>query len=738
MKRYTYMLEGLHCANCAGKIGAALRELDEVSAADVLIPDFKLVMEAEELPDWVRRIQEIVDHIEGGVTVVPEDHHHHEAHSEACTDACCDGSCCEAEAEGPETEKKIRLDLLRGLPHNRRFLVCLAGAILVIPLLFLELTANQLRLAALPAALVLGLPLAIEAVRRIRKGIFLDENLLMLLACVGAFAAGETLEGLAVLLFYQIGELCQELATAGAKRSLHAVRDLRPKRARLIEEDGCVELVEPEAVPVGALLEVHPGEVVPIDGQVCETDALVSLQNLTGESEPRPYAVGETLSSGALVLERSIRLRTDREADESTLTKLVRLAETSALRKAPTERFLTSFAKIYTPVVVALAALTAFLPPLLFSADWQYWLHQGLLFLVLSCPCALVLSIPLTYMAGMGRGARAGVLVKGGLALDALAKTEILALDKTGTLTTGELKLDEIILAVPPEEPGGEGVLHERFLRYAASLEQESSHPLAKALLEAAAAEGIKLEPAGPIRIKEMLGKGVRGMVRGEEWTLGRPELYAPDLLSYTQHMEKTTLVLCCENKAYALFVFSDQMRPEAPEVIQYLIKQGIEPVMLSGDKRAVVAALSEKLNISGWESQLLPEQKVMILDRLLERSAHVGFVGDGVNDAPSLARATVGIAMGQHGAEAALESADVVLMQDNLKSLGFAFRLAYRTRKVAWQNLVLSLGTKVVILVLGFIWLLPLWVAVFGDVGIALLAVLHAMHLLHKKESHI
>lgn len=586
------------------------------------------------------------------------------------------------------------------------------------------------------AYLPVGFGVMHEAVEEAMKGDVFSEFMLMSVACVGAFAIGEYPEAVAVMWLYCIGEALQDRAVHKARNSISSLAHYRPEQARLVRwngENNAMEqvLVKPEMVNVGDVIEVLPGERVPLDGVLLlpdgERDALVNFDTaaLTGESMPRQVGMEGEVLAGMIALERAASLRVTRPQSESALTRILKMVEEATERKAPTELFIRRFARIYTPIVILLAVLTVVLPwaYTLISPSFNYhfsaWLHRALVFLVISCPCALVISVPLSYFAGIGRASRMGVLFKGGNSLDALTGVDAVVFDKTGTLTTGAFGVQQT-LHLSPEE-----------LQTVVAMERSSTHPIAKAIVKVYG-DGEK------INAENMPGLGLRAEIAGETWLAGTLRLLEKQGVSYPEELQTIpdTIVACAKNGRFiGCILLSDTLKPDAADAISMLRKVGITHVeMLSGDKQALVDKVADELKLEQALGDLLPQHKAERIETLQKQGRKVAFVGDGINDAPVLALSNVGIAMGGAGADMAIETADVVLQTDQPSRLAQALRLARKTRTIVWQNIAFAIGVKVVVMVLGLMGIATLWEAVFADSGVALLAVVNAMRIMRGK----
>ena len=561
-----------------------------------------------------------------------------------------------------------------------------------------------------------------KAVRNIAHGQVFDENFLMALATVGAFFTAEYGEGVAVMLFYQIGELFQSYAVGKSRRSIAALMDIRPDSAT-VERDGVEETVDPDEVAVGETIVVKPGERIPLDGVVISGSAAVDTAALTGESAPRDAAEGDEVISGCVDLTGVLRVRVSKPYGESTVSRILDMVENASEKKARHENFITRFARWYTPSMVIAAVLLAVIPPL-FVGGWAEWIHRALIFLVISCPCALVISIPLSFFGGIGGASKRGILVKGSNYLEALADVDTLVFDKTGTLTRGVFS----VAAVHPQELGE----HE-LLELAALAEHFSNHPISRSLKEAYDNE---IDPARVKDVQELPGRGVRAEVDGHDVAVGNGRLMDDLGVSWHDcHLPGASVHVAVDGKYAGHIVISDAPKPGAKETISALKGLGVARcVMLTGDTEQVGSAVARELGLDEVHCQLLPADKVARVEQMLAGRGGKGklaFVGDGVNDAPVLSRADVGVAMGALGSDAAIEAADVVLMDDDLARLTDAIGIARKTLRIVRENIVFALAVKAIVLILGALGLANMWMAVFADVGVSVIAILNAMRAL-------
>jgi Cd2+/Zn2+-exporting ATPase len=585
----------------------------------------------------------------------------------------------------------------------------------------------ELALFLISYALV-GIEVLVKSVRNIRRGQVFDENFLMGIATIGAFAIGEFAEGVAVMLFYQIGELFQDAAVNRSRKSIKELMDIRPDYANLKAAEGTIQTA-PEKVKIGDIIIIKPGEKVPLDGKVVGGKSMLDTSALTGESVPREIKAGDEILSGFINKNGVLEVEVTKEYSESTVSRILYLVENASSKKAPTENFITKFARYYTPAVVLIALVLAVIPPLTVSgATFSEWIYRALIFLVVSCPCALVISIPLGFFGGIGGASRNGILIKGSNYLEALNAVDTVVFDKTGTLTKGVFEVTEI-------KTSGE-LSQQEILEYAAYAESFSNHPIAASIIKAFAGTVDKEQIES---YEEVSGHGIRAMVKGREVLAGNGRLMEKEGIVFEEPDLPGTTVHIAVDRVYAGYLLiSDEAKDNAVSAIQQLKKAGIkQTVMLTGDIKSVAETIANKLNIDRVYSELLPDQKVEKLEMLYQEKKSKGklaFVGDGINDAPVLARADVGIAMGGLGSDAAIEAADIVIMNDEPSKIVSAIKIAKWTRRIVWQNIIFAMGVKIVVLMLSAGGLATMWAAVFADVGVALIAILNAMRVLNIK----
>ena len=582
--------------------------------------------------------------------------------------------------------------------------------------------------------LVIGYDILRKAGKGIMNRQVFDENFLMAVATIGAIALGDYTEGVAVMIFYQIGELFQSYAVGKSRRNISELMDIRPDYANIRTESGELEQVDPDEVEIGSIIVVQPGEKVPIDGIIVEGKSSLNTSALTGESLPRDAAAGDEIISGCINMTGVLEIKTTREFGESTVSRILDMVENASSRKSRSENFISKFAHYYTPIGCYLAAALAILPPLVsilflsIAPNWGEWIFRALTFLVISCPCALVISIPLSFFAGIGGASRSGVLVKGSNYLETLAQTSCVVFDKTGTLTQG-------VFAVTSVHPAG--MTEAELLEYAALAESYSGHPISKSLQKA---YGKSADQNRIGEVEEISGNGVKAAVDGKEVAVGNDKLMKKLGVSYEESNEIGTVVhVAIDGKYAGNILISDQSKPTSAEAIKSLKKAGVrKTVMLTGDRRNVAEHVAKELGLTEYYAELLPADKVTGVEKLLaEQGSHdkLAFVGDGINDAPVLSRADIGIAMGAMGSDAAIEAADIVLMDDDPMKIVKAIKIARKCIRIVYENIYFAIGIKVICLILGALGIANMWAAIFADVGVMVIAVLNAIRALSVKK---
>lgn len=703
-----YLLKGLDCPNCSAKIEKEVGELDGVTSSTVNLMNQTLTVQA-----GTSVAASLLDTV---TTIV----HSHEP----------DVEVSEKQLEATAPVKKDEKAAVYNDEDKKRTIRLAVGAVVYAIGMALTVFAKLPTLAELAflivAYVILGWDVVWQAVKNITRGQVFDEHFLMSVSTIGAFAIGEYPEAVAVMLFYQVGEFFQSLAVKRSRKSISDLMDIRPDSAT-VKRNGVLQVVSPESVAVGEIIVVKPGEKIPLDGIVVDGESMLDTKALTGESVPKSIRKGDEALSGCINQSGLLTLKVTKSFGESTVSKIIDLVENASARKAPTENFITTFARYYTPVVVGMAAVLAIIPPLVLGGGWSEWLRRGFVFLIVSCPCALVISIPLTFLGGIGAASKRGVLVKGSNYLEALNKVSVVVFDKTGTLTKGVFEVANIIPAA--------GYQKEQVLEYAAQAESYSNHPIAKSIL---ATYGKPIDQKQFSGFEEISGHGISVTVQGKKVLAGNSKLMESEKIAYAAcDAAGTKFYVAADGSYVGCILIADEVKPDSKCAIAELKKIGVEKtVMLTGDDERIGKSVADELGLDAYYAQLLPDQKVEkleMLDKQKRQGSKLAFVGDGINDAPVLARADVGIAMGGLGSDAAIEAADVVLMTDEPSKLVEAIDVAKATKRIVMQNIVIALGIKSVFLVLGALGMAGMWEAVFGDVGVTIIAVLNAMRILKK-----
>lgn len=706
----TLLLKDLNCPNCAAKIEDRIRKMDVVETANFTLAthQLKLTGSWEDREALKRDIQDICDAIEEGVTVAD-----YERKSKAAMDE-------------------------NGHSHDHGS-EAMTIAVIVAGLLFMayEALTTIVPSISLPesietpiyyiAYILLAFPVLRIAGRNILKGQVFDENFLMSIATLGAIAIDALPEAVGVILFYRIGEFFEEKATDRSRTEIMNAVDMRPQEVRVVDT-GCggeIVVMAPEKVEVGWTIEVRPGDLIPLDGTVLEGETRVNTAPVTGEPVPVRAVPGTQLMSGCINESGRITMRVDKVLEESMVTKILDAVENAASSKPKIDRFITRFARVYTPIVVALSLVVAIIPSLI-TGEWHKWIYTALTFLVISCPCALVLSVPLAFFSGIGNASKHGILLKGGRVIEALAGVKAVALDKTGTITSGEFKVQNV-------ETVGSHVSKNQLLSMASAIEAVSTHPIATSIVSEAKEQGITVEASD--FVQELAGEGMVGMVDGQQVLVGNRRLmerYA--VQGYpTEATEYGTEVLVAEGNVYlGRIIIADEARPDSAEAIADLNGQDIKTVMLTGDAEASAKYIAKETGVSAVRAQLLPQDKLSVVQDIRSEYGPTMFVGDGINDAPVLAGADVGGAMGS-GADAAIEAADVVFMRPSLTAIAHILDLSKATLRVAWQNVVFAIAVKILIMALGLMGYASMWWAVFGDTGVSILCILNSIRILRR-----
>lgn len=697
MVKKELILEGLDCANCASKIETQVKAIPGVQNAYVDFVSQKLTLEINSPSKIVSIVEEasaIATSVEPGI--------------------------CVLENTARETRKEEKEDY-------KELIILGIGIVLNALAFILPLSPLAEKLIFLASYLFVGTEVLLKALKNIFKGQVFDENFLMALATIGAFAIGEFPEAVAVMVFYQIGEFFQDLAVNRSRKSIQALMDIRPDYAHLKLEDGS-KVVSPEEVTIGDLILVKPGEKIPLDGIVVEGTSTLDTSALTGESLPREVKAEDEVLSGSINQRGLLTIKVTKLFSESTVSKILDLVQNASSKKAPTENFITKFARYYTPAVVISAALLAFLPPLMIpGATFSEWVYRALIFLVISCPCALVVSIPLGFFGGIGGASKNGILIKGSNFLEALNDVHTVVFDKTGTLTKGVFKVTRI-------NPTG-NLSKEVLLECAALAESYSTHPIALSILKAYEKD---IDKSRISVVEEIPGHGVKVTIDGKEILVGNKKLMLEHSIPVEDSTSGTLVHIAVERNYEGFIVISDEIKEDSSKAIKELKALGIKKtVMLTGDHHSTAKEIAEELKLDEFHSQLLPHEKVekleFIQNQMLSKQKLI-FVGDGINDAPVLARADIGVAMGGLGSDAAIEAADIVLMTDEPSKLVSAIKIANKTRRIVWENIIFALGVKIFVLALGAFGFATMWAAVFSDVGVALIAVLNAMRVINTK----
>lgn len=737
------ILNGLDCANCANKIETKVNKINGVKEATVNFSTTLLIAEIKEeslKDEIINEIKSIVKKLEPDVKV--EEKLNNTVIKNTTSE--CKGSCCSTSFENGEVKKctektKINKNETHNHTHSNGLSENNAGVIEYIKENIMLIIGTLIYLVALAyngnnnsvsiilfiaSYLVIGGEVILTALKNITNGEIFDENFLMSIATIGAFFIGEYPEAVAVMLFYQIGEVFQGYAVNKSRKSISSLMNIRADYANVLRSNNEVK-VSPEDVSLNEVILIKPGERVPLDGVVLSGESFLDTSALTGESVPREIKAGDEILSGEINNSGVLKVRVTKEYGESTVARILELVENASNKKAPTEKFITKFSKIYTPIVVLVAVLVAIIPPIFIKgAVFSEWLYKALSLLVVSCPCALVVSIPLGFFSGIGAASKKGVLVKGGNYLEALKESEIIVFDKTGTLTKGVFKVTSI---------NAKNISKDELLEITALGEANSNHPIAVSIAEA---YGKKINKNEIESYKEVAGHGVEAIIRGKNVLLGNSKLMIKNNIFYDKVNTIGTIVHIAINSEYkGNIIISDEIKENVKEAIVELKNAGIKKtVMLTGDSKEVAEKVANDIGIDEVYSELLPSDKVNKLEEVLNKKVGNGkvlFVGDGINDAPVLARADIGIAMGGVGSDAAIEAADVVLMKDKIESISDAIRISRKTNKILWQNIIFSLFIKVVVMILVVAGLTNMWAAVFADVGVTLLAVLNSMRII-------
>ena len=693
-----FTLQNLNCANCASVIEEKLNQLESVSAATFTIgtKQLRITSTVEEMDTLQEQIQAVCDATEDGVVVVPfvrvakkakQDDHDHE--------------------------------------HNASLSAIIVGAIVMAVAELTDWVPDQYMIPLLLVTfVVLGWRIVWAAIKNGMKGKFFDENFLMSIATIGALIIGEYAEAVGVMLFFQVGIYFEERATERSRNAVMDAVDLRPEEVRLIVCDGSVHVVNPEDVQVGSHIEIRPGDRIPLDGRVVEGTTRIDTAAVTGEPVPVSATVGTEVMSGCINVDGRIVLEVTHELKDSMVMRILDAVENAAASKPKIDRFITRFSRVYTPIVVALAIIVAVVPPL-FTGEWQYWIYTALTFLVVSCPCALVLSVPLAFFSGIGAGSRQGILFKGGKAIEAMSRVKAIAFDKTGTITTGTFNVQTV-------EVDGKYTENE-VLQYAAALEAASTHPIAMSIVEEVQRRGVEFNTAKDV--KEISGHGMVGTVEGHKVLVGNGRLMATEnvVTPMIEYVYGSEVFVAIDGQYAGRIIIADALKADSKEAIRRMNGKGYQTVMLTGDVAASAKYIAGEVGIQGVRAELLPQDKLEVVQSLRNDHGSVMFVGDGINDAPVLTGADVGGAMGS-GADSAIEAADVVYMNSNLDSVWRSLSIADRTLSIAWQNIFFAIAVKIIVMVAGVFGFANMWVAIFADTGVSILCILNSIRIFYSK----
>ena len=689
-----YVMKNIDCANCSAKIEKKIQELPEVDDCILTFATRQLRVYSSEGTKLLPKMQEIADQIEPGTVI-------------------------EIREEGKPSSDT------RDDKHDHDIPELLAGAALFIIGELLSHSMPPVSIGCFVIAyLILGREVLLTALKNMKSGHVMDENFLMSVATIGAFAIGEFGEAVGVMLFYRVGEAFEHRAVEKSRSQIMEAVDLRPETV-LLDENGTVREIPAGSAAVGNIVQIRPGDRIPLDGVVVKGESRIDTSPITGEPVPVSVTIGSTLTSGCVNTSGLLKMRVEKELSESMVTRILDSVENAAASKPQAERFITKFARVYTPFVVALAAATAIIPSLI-TGNWSHWIYTALTFLVISCPCALVLSVPLAFFSGIGAGSRKGILFKGGIALETLKNVKTVVMDKTGTITKGNFIVQDIV-------PSANYTAVE-VLQAAAACETVSTHPIGTSILLAAKEQDLSLE--NPAQLEEISGKGIHARLSCGDVLCGNRKLlteFNVDCGTYDENGAVTTVYVAINGTFAGTIQISDTIKPEAKDAIRTLKSMGIRSAMLTGDGEAAAEAVADAVGIDHVYAKLLPADKLEILQKLRAESGSAMFVGDGINDAPVLAGADVGAAMGS-GADAAIEAADVVFMTSSMDAIPTAIRIAKSTGAISNQNVVFALAVKALVMVLGLMGIASMWLAVFADTGVAILCVLNSIRILYKK----
>ncbi len=750
MEKKVYIIENLDCANCAAKIEAKFNALPEVEEAVIAFTTRQLFVTADDPDSLIPKLTKIAATVEGNVEIYTReqyDHHgcsrrdhHHHAHECGCghehhhAHGCgCGHEHHHAHECGCGHEHHHAHGCGCGHDHHNHYeghthehnslnKIIIGGALFVLGALLnrVELWGFSVSLPIYVLSyVILGWKVLETAGKNMLKGRVFDENFLMGIATLGAFFIGEFPEAVGIMLFYCIGEFFEEKAVERSRSQIMEAVDLRPEVVNLVH-DGNVTVIPANQARVGDVLLVRPGDRIPLDGVVLEGESRIDTAPITGEPVPVRVEAGNAVTSGCVNGAGQLMVRVEKELSESMVTRILNSVESAAASKPKIDRFITRFARVYTPFVVGMAAFVAIVPSIV-TGNWNYWVYTALSFLVMSCPCALVLSVPLAFFSGIGAGSKRGILFKGGSSMEAMGNIKAVVMDKTGTITRGDFRVIQI-----------EG--DEDLLALAASAEQNSTHPIAISITEAAQERNIAL--SSPEKLEEIAGQGIRAVIDGKTVLCGNEKLLQSLKIKApkTTDAKGTVVYVCVDGTCAGRLVIADTLKDGAENAMQRLHKLGLFTAMLTGDNEDTASRIATEIGIGQVHAKLLPEDKVTYLQQIRREKGTVMFVGDGINDAPVLAGADVGAAMGS-GADAAIEAADVVFMTSDVQAIPTAFEIARQTRRIAWQNVIFALAVKLAVMILGLTGHASMWMAVFADSGVAMLCVLNSIRILYRKK---
>ena len=701
MLRNVYILENLGCAHCASKMEAQIQALPGIEAATITFATKQLRLTAKDPDKYLPQIRQICTAIESEVKI----HKRESLNSSA------------SHAEHDKTsDRKDLLELGSG------------AALFVLSEILAHLGFGDAVILpiCIVAYIILGRSIVLTAAKNLTKGHIFDENFLMSIATLGAFCIRSFDEAVGVMLFYRIGEFFEHKAVEKSRSQIMDAVDLRPETVNLLSPQGEVTVLPSELAQVGDVLLVRAGDRIPLDGIVLEGESRVDTSAITGEPVPVKVSAGDSITSGCVNTTGQLKIRVEKPLSESMVTRILDSVENAAASKPKIDRFITRFAKVYTPIVVILAATIAIVPSLA-TGNWNYWVYTALTFLVMSCPCALVLSVPLAFFSGIGAGSKQGILFKGGVSLEAMSEIKAVVMDKTGTITEGNFVVQKITLTGDLKE--------EELLAYCASCEQFSTHPIAVSIHSASVERGLSLKK--PETMEEIAGHGIQAIIDGHEILCGNQKLmerFHVDIQNHQEASYGSEVLVAVDGKLAGYFLIADTIKKDARSAVRAMKKMGISTAMLTGDGKATATAVAKELAIDEVYARLLPQDKLNRLGTLRKQHESVMFVGDGINDAPVLAAADVGAAMGS-GADAAIEAADVVYMTSYMEAIPISIRIARAAKKIAWQNVIFALAVKIFVMILGLLGFASMWAAVFADTGVAMICVLNSIRILYQKK---